>query len=227
MQPGIFREYDIRGIAGIDYNEADVLKIGKATGTYLIRKGSKNVAVGKDCRKTSDRYTEVLIEGLLSTGIDVIRIGLCPTPVLYFTIRHFKTDGGIMVTASHNPKEYNGFKICQGTDSVHGKELLNIRDLIERNDFLEGTGSLTDEDPIPPYKDFMLKNINLKGTLKVGIDAGNGTGGFVAIPVLKSLGCEVHDIYCEPDGDFPNHPSDPTVAANMKDLCRIGPEKGP
>jgi len=124
MQPGIFREYDIRGIAGTDFNDDDVFKLGKAMGTYLIGNGSGNVIVGKDCRKTSDTYEKNLIEGLLTTGIDVVKVGLCPTPVLYFSIRHFKSGGGIMVTASHNPKEYNGFKVCLGTDSVYGKELI-------------------------------------------------------------------------------------------------------
>jgi len=225
MQPGIFREYDIRGIAGTDFNDDDVFKLGKAMGTYLIGNGSGNVIVGKDCRKTSDTYEKNLIEGLLTTGIDVVKVGLCPTPVLYFSIRHFKSGGGIMVTASHNPKEYNGFKVCLGTDSVHGKELIKIRDIIEQETYRQGNGTLTEEDAITPYTAYLSGNIKLKGSLKVGIDAGNGTGGFVSVPFLKSLGCDVYDIYCDPDGDFPNHPSDPTVASNMKDLSDMVKKK--
>lgn len=221
MNPGIFREYDIRGIAGKDMTEEDVISIGKAAGTYLIRHGYRKIMVGKDCRLTSDKYTEKLIQGLLSTGCDVIDIGVCPTPVLYFSIRHFCAEGGIMVTASHNPPEYNGFKMCRGTDSVHGEDLKKIRDLILASDYEKGAGKSETADAVTPYKANVLSNITIHKKLKIGIDAGNGTGGVVAVPIMKELGCDVHDIFCDMDGNFPNHEADPTVINNLKDLIEL------
>ncbi|MCF8070252.1 MAG: phosphomannomutase/phosphoglucomutase [Desulfobacterales bacterium] len=221
MNPGIFREYDIRGIAGEDLDEADVVNIGKATGTFLINNGSSRITVGRDCRATSDVYTEKVIEGLRSTGCDVIDIGVCPTPVLYFSIKHLKTEGGVMVTASHNPKEYNGFKLCINSDSIHGKDIQKIREIIEAESYVSGSGSFSVEDVVTPYKAYVIENIKLSKPLRIGVDAGNGTAGVVAVPVLKAIGCEVHDIYCDMDGDFPNHEADPTVAENMQDLIAL------
>ncbi len=221
MNPEIFREYDIRGIAGKDFTEDDVFLIGKAAGTYLSQRGHKKLSVGRDCRTTSDRYAEKVIEGLLSTGCDVTDIGTCPTPVFYFSIQHLTAQGGVMVTASHNPAEYNGFKLCIDLDSIHGEEIQDLRKIIDDKAFSEGKGSLTSADVITPYKEYMEKNLSVSRPLKVGIDAGNGTGGFVAVPVIKSLGCEVHDIYCDMDGTFPNHAADPTVKKNMEDLAAL------
>lgn len=221
MNPGIFREYDIRGIAGKDLTEDDVVNIGKAAGTYLIRHDCRRIMVGRDCRLTSDSYSEKLKQGLMSAGCDVVDIGICPTPVLYFSIRHFKAEGGIMVTASHNPPEYNGFKMCRGTDSVHGEDLKKIRDLILAGDYEKGSGKTENADAVSPYKSYLLGNIKLNRKLKIGLDAGNGTGGVIAVPVIRQLGCEVHDIYCDMDGTFPNHEADPTVLKNLKDLIDL------
>lgn len=221
MNSKIFREYDIRGIAGVDFTEQDVLLIAKAVGTYLQKRGCRKLSVGRDCRLTSDQYAEKVIEGLLSTGCDVIDIGICPTPVFYFSIRHLKNQGGMMVTASHNPKEYNGFKLCMDSDSIHGKDIQTIRQMIEQKDFVSGKGVSSYQNVIPAYTDFITQNIQLKRPLRVGVDAGNGTAGVVAVPILKRLQCEVHDIYCDMDGTFPNHEADPTVAKNMKDLINL------
>jgi phosphomannomutase / phosphoglucomutase len=226
MNPGIFREYDIRGITGTDLTEEDVILIGKGIGTYLLERGKSKLSVGHDCRITSESYSEKVIEGLLSSGCDIVDIGICPTPVLYFSIQHLSQEGAVMVTASHNPPQYNGFKVCIGSDSLHGKELLEIRNIIDKKAFLSGKGSRTSSDVITPYKDFLNKNISISKPLKVGIDAGNGTAGVIAVPVLKSLGCEVYDLYCEMDGTFPNHEADPTVLKNMKDLIALVKEKG-
>lgn len=226
MNPGIFREYDIRGVTGVDLTEEDVILIGKGIGTYLLERGKRKLSVGHDCRITSESYSEKVIEGLLSTGCDVIDIGICPTPVLYFSIQHLSQEGAVMVTASHNPPQYNGFKVCIGSDSLHGKELLEIREIINKKAFLSGKGSRSSADVITPYKDFLNKNISISKPLKVGIDAGNGTAGVIAVPVLKSLGCEVFDLYCDMDGTFPNHEADPTVLKNMKDLIALVKEKG-
>jgi phosphomannomutase/phosphoglucomutase len=225
MNPEMFREYDIRGIAGKDMTEDEVVLIGKAVGSFLRQRGCSKLNVGRDCRLTSEPYSQKVIEGLLSTGCNVIDIGVCPTPVFYFSIKHLKQDGGVMVTASHNPSEYNGFKLCIGLDSIHGQDIQKIRQIIDEESFVQGQGSLSSTDLIPSYKNFVIDNINLNRTLKVGVDAGNGTAGVVAVPIMRKLGCEVHDIYCEMDGTFPNHEADPTVLKNMQDLIALVQQK--
>jgi phosphomannomutase/phosphoglucomutase len=221
----MFREYDIRGIAGKDMDASDVVLIGRGIGTYLRRQGNTHITVGRDCRVTSDHYSEKLIQGLLATGCHVVDIGVCSTPVGYFSIRHLNKQGNVMVTASHNPPEYNGFKVCSGVDSVFGKQIQTILDLIKNEDFENGSGTVETFDILTPYKDYLAKNISLTGSLRVGIDAGNGTAGVTAVPIIKDLGCEVHDLYCDPDGSFPNHEADPTVLGNMQDLIALVKEK--
>jgi phosphomannomutase/phosphoglucomutase len=221
MNPEMFREYDIRGITGKDMTEDDVVLIGKGIGTFLQKQGNRKITVGRDCRETSDSYSEKLIQGLTSTGCDVVDIGVCSTPVAYFSIRHLKKEGNVMVTASHNPREYNGFKMCSGYDSVYGKQIKEILHIIEEKKFQEGEGIIETYDILSPYIDFVIKNINLTKPLKVGIDAGNGTAGITALPILKGLGCQVFDLYCDMDGRFPNHEADPTVLKNMEDLIAL------
>ncbi len=225
MNPGIFREYDIRGIVGDDILDEDVVSIGKAYGSLLIKQNKKTVSIGCDCRTTSDKFSELFIQGVNSTGCDVIDIGTCPTPVLYFSIQHLNLDGGAMITASHNPPEYNGFKLMNGLDSIHSQGLQDIRIIIETNDFVEGKGTVTKQDVMTPYMNFIINNIEIKKQIKVGIDSGNGTGGVTALPVLKKLGCEIHDIYCDMDGTFPNHEADPTQKKNLLDLIDLVKEK--
>jgi len=225
LNPHMFREYDIRGIAGKDMDTSDVVLIGKGIGTYLRRQGNTHITVGRDCRVTSDQYSEKLIQGLLATGCHVMDIGVCSTPVGYFSIRHLNKQGNVMVTASHNPPEYNGFKVCSGVDSVFGKQIQKILELIKNEDFEHGSGTVETFDILTPYKDYLVNNISLGTSLRVGIDAGNGTAGVTAVPVIKDLGCEVHDLYCDPDGSFPNHEADPTVLGNMQDLIALVKEK--
>ena len=217
----MFREYDIRGIAGKDMDVSDVVLIGRGIGTYLRRQGNTHITVGRDCRVTSDQYSEKLIQGLLATGCHVVDIGVCSTPVGYFSIRHLNKQGNVMVTASHNPPEYNGFKVCSGVDSVFGKQIQEILELIKDEDFESGSGTVEAFDILTPYKDYLVKNISLSSSLRVGIDAGNGTAGVTAVPIIKDLGCEVYDLYCDPDGSFPNHEADPTVLGNMQDLITL------
>lgn len=226
MNPDIFREYDIRGIAGEDITEDEVHLLGKGIATYLKGRGCTRLTVGRDCRLTSDAYAARLIDGLTGAGCDVIDIGVCPTPLLYFSIQFLKQEGGVMVTASHNPKEYNGFKICMGPDSVHGKDIQEIRQIIDDLAFTEGNGSRSAQNLTEEYQAYIRQNIDLPNPLKVGVDAGNGTGGVVAVPLLKALGCEVHDLYCDMDGTFPNHEADPTVLDNLQDLIALVKEKG-
>ncbi len=225
INPQMFREYDIRGIAGKDMNADDVVLIGKAIGTYLLRQGNSNLTVGQDCRTTSPRYSQKLIQGLTETGCDVVDIGVCPTPVAYFSIRHLRKQGNVMVTASHNPPEYNGFKICSGFDSVYGEQIQQILKYIQKNDFESGNGNVETYDVVPYYKAHLLENITVRKNLRVGIDAGNGTAGMTAVPITKNLGCDVFDIYCDMDGTFPNHEADPTVLENMTDLIALVREK--
>ncbi len=225
LNPHMFREYDIRGIAGKDMDASDVVLIGKGIGTYLRRQGNTDITVGRDCRVTSDQYSEKLIQGLLATGCHVVDIGVCSTPVGYFSIRHLNKQGNVMVTASHNPPEYNGFKICSGVDSVFGDQIQMILKLIKEADFETGAGIVETYDILKPYKDYLLNNLSLARPLRVGIDAGNGTAGVTAVPIIKGLGCEVHDLYCDPDGSFPNHEADPTVLKNMQDIIALVKEK--
>ncbi len=221
MNPQMFREYDIRGIAGKDMTEEDVYVIGRAIGTYLRRRGAVRISVGRDCRLSSEGYAGRIMEALAATGCQVTDIGICPTPLLYFSIPHLKQDGGVMVTASHNPAEYNGFKICLGSDSVHGEDIQKIRDMAERGDFDKGAGSCSRTDIVSDYMDHVISRVSIRKPLRIAIDAGNGTAGVVALPLFQRLGMEVHALYCEMDGTFPNHEADPTVLKNMNDLIDL------
>ena len=221
MNPNIFREYDIRGVADKDITEPDAQLIGRAYGTLLRNSGKSSAGVGRDCRKSSDRFADRFIKGLLESGCDVIDIGVCPTPVLYFAIENLPVEAGAMITASHNPPEYNGFKLMNGSDSIHGEGLQEIRTIIDREDYAEGSGTLDKADALTPYKEFLIHNVQMNGKVRIGIDAGNGTGGTTALPVLREIGCEVHDLYCDMDGNFPNHEADPTVKKNLEDLIQL------
>jgi len=221
MTPEIFREYDIRGVVDKQITDADVFSLGRGIGTYLTRHGCHHLTLGRDCRVSSDRFKEQMIKGLMESGCHITDIGVCPTPVLYFSIRHFNQEGGVMITASHNPPEYNGFKVCRGMDSVHGREIQKIREIIEEQAFTDGQGSIQTANAIPPYQKYLEENIQVPNPMKVAVDAGNGTAGVIGVPVLKRLNCEVYDLYCEMDGNFPNHEADPTVAANLADLIAL------
>ncbi|MGE5310498.1 MAG: phosphomannomutase, partial [Nitrospirota bacterium] len=208
MDPKTFREYDIRGIVESQIFEADVTRLGRAFGTHMVRQGKGRVSLGRDVRPSSEAFRNALLEGLLESGLEVTDLGICPTPVFYFSLRHLPLEGGVMITASHNPPEYNGFKICNGADTMFGTEIQDLRRLMERGDFATGRGHLEFADVVSPYREYILNTIRLKRGLRIGLDAGNAVGGPVALPLLRSLGCEVHDLYCEPDGTFPNHEPD-------------------
>ena len=217
MNPGIFREYDIRGLAGIDFDADFALLLGRVHGTAIAARGGKRVAVGRDCRSTSDGYAEAVIAGMASAGLRVYDIGVCPTPLLYFSLFHLDLDGGIQVTASHNPSDYNGFKICLGKDTLHGRQIQEIRARMERRDFREKAGGeVVSYEIAPPYHEHLRSDVpRLSRPLRIVIDAGSGVGGPVAPPVFRQLGCTVWEIACEPDADFPFHHPDPTVPENL------------
>jgi phosphomannomutase/phosphoglucomutase len=215
INPLIFKEYDIRGIVAEHMPDNVVIAIGKAVGTTLARAGKKNVNIGRDCRLTSERLFERLTEGILSTGVTVRDVGMCTSPMLYFSIYHCDADGGIMITGSHNPSEYNGFKICVGKNTIHGEAIQALRTMIERDDFDSGKGRLIRECVADAYKDYLAVQCPLRKKIKVVIDAGNGTGGVFAVPIFERMGCDVVPLFCEVDGRFPNHHPDPTVPENL------------
>ena len=218
INPGIFREYDIRGIVGEDLEPSVVTTIGRAYGAYHGANGAKTVVVGYDARLHSPLFRDALIEGITSTGLNVVDLGLIPTPLLYFAIYHLDLDGGMMITGSHNPPEYNGFKICVGKTTIFGAEIQEFRSVVEKGSFPSGRGRCSTADIISPYIEYCTKNIALERPVRVVVDAGNGTGGIVGPTIMRHLGCEVKELYCDPDGTFPNHHPDPTVEANIEDL---------
>jgi phosphomannomutase/phosphoglucomutase len=219
MNPNIFREYDIRGIVVDDLPSDVVRNLGRAVGTYVVRRGAKTCALGRDCRLTSARLADDLAAGLAAAGLEVVDVGQVPTPLLYFAVHHFRLDAGAMVTGSHNPPEYNGFKVQLGTSSLYGGQILALRELMERNDFEQGTGSRRAVDAVTPYIEYVKGNIRLpRAGVRVVVDAGNGVAGAVAVPLMKALGIRPIELYCDPDGSFPNHHPDPTVLENLEDL---------
>jgi phosphomannomutase/phosphoglucomutase len=218
MNPEIYREYDIRAVIGQDIKEDEFITMGRGFGTYFKGLGKSRIVVARDCRLTSPMISEEVTEGLISTGCDVLDGGICPTPTLYFGVRHLKADGGLMITASHNPPQYNGFKICRGYDTIYGEEIQRVRRIIEEAEFLKGRGAYVQEEIVEPYVERIVNDIAVTPGIRVAFDAGNGTGGPVGVRILKSLGCDVHALYCEMDGTFPNHEPDPTVLDNLKDL---------
>ncbi len=220
MNPQIFREYDIRGVVGHDFDATDVERIGLAFGTYVRQRGGKRLAVGRDHRLSSEAFCAALTAGLRATGCDVVDVGLVPTPLLYFSLFHLDTDGGCMITASHNPAEYNGIKLCSGRAALYGDEIQLIRRLAETGPFAQGRSQRSEAEVIPAYMAYVTEKLRVDRPLRVVMDGGNGTSGLVAPELLRHLGCEVHELYCEVDGTFPNHHPDPTVPENLRDLIR-------
>jgi phosphomannomutase/phosphoglucomutase len=218
VTPTVFREYDIRGLAEKEFDKEFALLLGKVHGTVIAANGGKRATVGRDCRATSEVYAEAVIAGLVSAGLQVYDIGVCPTPLLYFSLFHLDVDGGIMITASHNPAEYNGFKICVGKETIYGQQIQDLRMRRERRECRARAGGQVERYQIlPPYRRHVLTDIaKLKRPLKVVVDAGSGVGGPVAPPIIRELGCEVWEIACTPDGNFPMHHPDPTVPENLE-----------
>ncbi len=226
MNAAIFREYDIRGRFPDDLNNETAYELGRAFGTYYRLKGAHRISVGHDCRLSYPVLKDALIKGLLETGMEVTYIGMVPTPLSYFSIHELRLDGGVMITGSHNPPEYNGFKICLGKATIYGEEIQMIRKIQESGDFQNGEGTLVATDVIKPYMDYLAKNIR-PGKIKrsVIVDAGNGVGGLVAPDAYRAMGLEVEALFCEPDGSFPNHHPDPTIPENLVRLKELVDEK--
>ncbi len=222
----IFREYDIRGIAGESITEDVVEKIGKAYGTMVGGDGGSEVSVGYDCRKSSPAFRDALCEGITSTGVNVVDIGMVTTPMVYFSTFTSGVDGGVMVTASHNPSEYNGLKMCVGQDSLFGEGIQRIRKSVEEGRFKAGRGKKRRSDIVESYLEFFERNLHIEPGMRVAADGGNGTAGVACPEILGRFGCEVHELYMDPDGDFPNHHPDPTVEENLSDIRKKIVEEG-
>ncbi len=218
MNPHVFREYDVRGVVNEDLYEEFIIHLGRAIGTKAAAQKIKTLTVGHDCRLSSSDFHRYLIAGLNAAGIDTIDIGLCATPMLYYSIRSLNAGGGVMVTGSHNPPEFNGFKICLGFSSIYGDEIQDLRRIIEAESYATGDGKSVQKDITDDYQNYLANAVTVTKKLKVVVDGGNGVGGKFAVPVLKRLGCDVIELYCEPDGRFPNHFPDPTVEDNLIDL---------
>jgi len=227
MNPHVFREYDIRGKAERDLTDEFALALGKAIGTYHKRHGAKSTSLGRDVRLSGPRLRDRLVEGITSTGVNVVDIGVVTTPLLYFSLFHLDVGGGVMITGSHNPADENGFKVGLGQTTIHGEEIQKLRQLIESEDYETGQGSVSEADVVPAYLDRIAGDIDLGGKkIKVVLDAGNGTAGPVAGPLFERLGCEVVPLFFEPDGNFPNHHPDPTVPKNLEPLIARVAETG-
>jgi phosphomannomutase/phosphoglucomutase len=226
INPEIFREYDIRGIVGRDLDDAAVEVLGRAMGTFFLGRGQRDVAVGQDCRLSSPGFGRALIRGLLSTGCDVADIGVVPTPLLYFSVFYRKMPAGVMITGSHNPPEHNGFKMMSGEETLYGKTIQGLYEIVRKGVFPRGGGRVRPLDIVTEYRDYVAGNVRFARPVKVVIDAGNGTGGTVAVPLFKRMGADVIDIFCEPDGRFPNHHPDPTLPEAMDALIAKVRETG-
>ena len=225
FHPTSLREYDIRGIIGETLGEDDAEAVGRSFGTVLRRAGGTRIAVGRDGRLSSPGLEARLIQGLTAVGIDVVRIGIGPTPMLYFAEAELEVDGGIQITGSHNPGHYNGFKMVLRHGAFFGEQIQALGRMAEAADWEEGTGSVTDADVMDMYVDRLVEDFD-GGAFRIGWDAGNGSGGPVVERLVKKLPGEHHLLYTEIDGNFPNHHPDPTVEANLEDLKRLVAEKG-
>jgi phosphomannomutase/phosphoglucomutase len=202
------------------------MHLGKAYGTYVRRGGYKDVVIGRDGRQSSPKFKEVLIKAILGTGCNVTDLDLVPTPLVYFSLFHLDKEGGVVVTGSHNPPEYNGFKICVGKETIFGQQIQALKKIIEEEAYEKGEGEYNTYQIIPDYMNFIKKNIKIKGKHKVVIDAGNGVSGLVAPKLFMTMGNEVIPLYCEVDGRFPYHFADPTVMANLADLIATVKKQG-
>ncbi len=221
LDKSIFREYDIRGIVETQLQEQEVIAIASAYATVFKRESKKKIALGMDGRESSEWIKKLTAETLASFGLDVIDIGLVPTPLMYYAVFRFGFDGGMIVTASHNPGEYNGFKAMLGKQATSGKQVEEIYEIGVSGKFAEkGKGSIVKKEIITDYIDYISKDLKVGKKIKVVIDSGNGTGGITAVPLYKKLGVELIDIFTEVDGTFPNHHPDPTKVKNLQDLIK-------
>ena len=221
VSASIFKAYDIRGVVGDTLTEDVVYNIGRAIGSEAHARQQKTVAVARDGRLSGGLFAAALTRGLRDSGRDVIDVGMVPTPLLYFATHHLGIGSGVMVTGSHNPTNYNGFKMVLGDETLAEEAIQGLRRRIEQGDYYEGDeGDYRALDVIPDYLARVLGDIKLPNQLKVVVDCGNGVAGVIAPQLLKKLGCDVIELFCEVDGNFPNHHPDPSQPKNLEDMIR-------
>ncbi|WP_018086438.1 phosphomannomutase/phosphoglucomutase [Desulfurispora thermophila] len=221
VNPTIFREYDIRGVADRDLTDETVRQLGRAFGSKVRRLGDLKVVVGADNRQSSPRLKKALMEGLTATGCQVLDIGTVVTPILYFARVHYQIEPAVMITGSHNPAEDNGFKIALGPGTIHGAKIQELRQIIEKEDYVSGQGTIEQKDPVPAYLAMLQEKIRLgPRRLKVVVDCGSGTASYFAVRIFQNWGCEVIPLYCDPDPTFPHHHPDPVKRKNLQDLIK-------
>lgn len=227
INKNIFREYDLRGIYPTEIDANDAYTIGRSFGTYIKQFNETKTIIGHDNRHSSPELSEALIKGIRESGMNVIDLGLVTTPMYYAAKKIYNINTGIMVTASHNPKEYNGFKISfSSIGNAYGKLITDFRDFTNKLEFDEGNGTYEKRDIKEQYLEQIKNSINLNKNIKVVVDCGNGTGSIIIKDVLDKLGIEYYPLYCESDGDFPNHHPDPSVPKNQIDLANKVKELG-
>ena len=225
LNPTIFREYDIRGVADEELLDPGITELGQALGTFLQRHAGKNINLGRDCRLSSPRLRNALMAGLRASGCEVTDIGIVPTPLLYYSVFHLKAAGGIMITGSHNPREYNGFKVMCGSSTIHGQEIQEVRRIIEQRDFATGPGTERPFDIVTPYVDEITSLFRFERKVQLVVDGGNGVGGPVFHRMIEKLNVEAREQFVEMDGSFPNHDPDPTQPKNLEHLIAAVREK--
>jgi phosphomannomutase/phosphoglucomutase len=218
MNPYIFREYDIRGIVAEDFPDEVVELLGKGMGTYFREYKARTIALSGDIRLSTPHLKRVLARGILSTGIDIIDLGIVPTPVNYYSMYTLPVDGAIQITGSHNPANMNGFKISHEQKAVFGDQIQYIKSIIEKGEFARGSGKMSAKELLEEYKQMIISKVKLARPLKIAMDCGNGAGSLTGPEIFREIGCDVTELYCNVDGRFPNHHPDPTVTKNLKDL---------
>jgi phosphomannomutase/phosphoglucomutase len=221
MNPYIFREYDIRGVVEEDFPEEVVILLGKGFGTYVREKGGRTIAISGDVRLSTPMLKENFTRGLLATGIDVVDIGIIPTPVNYYSMVILDIDGAVQITGSHNPPNMNGIKLSYASKAVFGKDIQYIKSLIESGKLATGQGKYSKQEILEEYKQMVISKIKLARPVRVAMDCGNGTAGLAAPEIYRKIGCQLTELYSEVDGSFPNHHPDPTVQKNLTDLINV------
>ena len=220
LTPGIFKAYDIRGVLGKTLDTAIARQIGQAFGSAALEQGEKTVVIGRDGRLSGPSLSAALAEGLQSTGVNVIDVGMVATPMLYFATHTLGAASGIMVTGSHNPPDYNGFKMVLAGDAIYGETIQQLYQRIVAGRFASGSGSYREQNVREAYLSRIIGDVRLARPMKIAVDCGNGVAGAVAGELYRGLGCEVTELFCEVDGNFPNHHPDPAHPENLQDLIR-------
>jgi len=221
MNSNIFRQYDIRGVVETDLTPDVVETLGRAFGSWVRDEGGSSLALGRDGRNTGPGLRDAFAKGARAAGVNVIDVGMVPTPVLYFALYHLNPDAAVQITGSHNPPEFNGFKMMMGKTTVFGDMIQELYRRIQAEIFTSGEGEYSEVDVLPAYLETVNKGIDVKRPVRIALDSGNGVAGIAAPTLFRILGCEPIELFSEVDGNFPNHHPDPTVPENLVDLMKV------